>query len=272
MNNLSNISFYKKSNFAIAFFFLEKKKREALSIFYNFARYVDDIADSKKLPTNIKIEKLLEIKQRIDKIYSNIDLNDEFSKLRDIIKYYNIPKTCFDELINGMLYDCKDVDVKTMDELERYMYKVASVVGIAVLKISGYKGNNLYEIARYSGYAVQMTNILRDFYEDYNNNRIYIPKEHRIKILGSEKIDINDTDKIKKLIEFEKNINKNYYEISSKLIREYKTSSLFVSSLMKNIYKEILNEINFESIKKNHKISNYTRIKSLINSILEIYF
>ena len=266
-----NNNTYRKSNFSTAFFFLEKKRRKALSIYYNFARYVDDIADS-NIPKEIKIKKLLEIKNEFEKNYLGESKKIEINEVYEIINYYQIPSKCFLELIDGMLFDCGDVDIKTEKELENYMYKVAGVVGIAVLKICGYNDKNIEEIATYTGYAVQLTNIIRDFYQDYEIKRIYIPQTHRVKILGSEKIDINNHLKIKELLEYERNINRNYYKISSEIIKKNRSNILFVTSIMKNIYYEILENLNFESIKKNHKIYNWKKIKSFINSVKEIYF
>ena len=261
---------WKKSNFSTAFFFLNSERKQALSIFYNFSRYIDDIADS-DIPQELKIKKLTEIKDKINKIYLNNVYRDEITTIREIINRYKIPRSCFTKLIDGMLYDCGYVDIKTQKELEEYMYMVAGVVGIVVLKISGYDGKDANDIARYTGYAVQLTNIIRDFHEDFYRGRIYIPKEHRLQILGNEKIEIQDKTKIKKLLNFEKNIAQNYYEISSTLIRKNKTSSLFVSSIMKNIYLEVLKSIDFEKLEKNHKISTWKRMKSFIKSIVEIY-
>jgi phytoene synthase len=261
---------YKSSNFATSFLFLNSTKKKALSIFYNFARYVDDIADS-DIPHQQKIEKLIEIKEKIKEIYSKKE-NEKLKEIAYIIREFSLPSECFYELIDGMLYDCGDVDISSQQELEGYMYKVAGVVGISVLKICGYSGKNLEEIARYTGYAVQLTNIIRDFYEDYQKKRIYIPKEHRIKILKTEKINLYDLSKIKELLSFEKSIAQDYYKTSSRLIAKNREPSLFVSSLMKNIYYEVLEGLDFETIKKNHKISNYKKLKAIFNSLIEIYF
>jgi phytoene synthase len=263
---MNNIDKHRSSSFRTAFFFLNKKKKKALSVLYKYAREVDDIADSNK-PACEKIKELQEFKKRIELIYQN--KTNEPEDLLWLIKEFDIPKHCFDELIEGMLYDSGVVNISTLNELEEYMYRVAGVIGICILKISDYKGEDCQEIARYCGYALQLTNIIRDFYDDFKINRIYIPKEHRIKILRTEDIDIK-SERIKDLLRFEKEIARQYYRKAERLFNQNKSFSLFISAIMKNIYREILENMNFETERKNHKISNYKKIKAVLKALLEV--
>ncbi len=261
---------YKKSNFATAFFFLKKKQKEALSIIYQFSRIADDIADSKKEKEE-KIKELKLLREEIEKIYGGFEIEDEFFKvLKEVINNYKIEKYCFDELLNGMEKDINGIDFKNLNELEKYMYQVAGVVGIMVLDISGYDGKEKNEIAKYTGYALQLTNILRDIIEDTQNNRFYIPEEHRIRFLGSSEINFLSPG-FKNLFEFEKKLALNYYTLASDLFKKNKDKRLFVAAIMKNIYFEIFKMLDFVNLSKIHKISKYKKIKVLIRSFFETY-
>lgn len=258
---------YKKSNFRTAFLFLNREKRKALSLIYSFMREIDDTADKEKNKNSIII-----LRKKIEKIYSDLNLEDEFlSNLRNVVKRFDIPKYVFVKLIDGVEKDLIDVDIQTRRELEDYMFCVAGTVGISVLKIVEYKGNDLDEIATQTGFAVQMTNILRDLKEDLKINRNYIPKEERMKFFKSGEIDFN-SENFKDFFDFEKKLTFKYYENAENLFIKSKTFKLFIPALMKNIYFELLKQLDFELNPKNHKISNYKRFKAIIRSMIEIIF
>lgn len=258
---------YKKSNFKTAFMFLNKKQRDALSIIYSFMRLVDDIAD-----LNDKRMKLEILKNEIKNISTGKGPKTEFLKiLRDVMNEYKIPSDVFLKLIEGVEKDLSEVDIETRIELEEYMYCVASTAGICVLKIVGYDKLDLFEIAKQTGFAVQMTNILRDLKEDLRMKRNYIPKEERIKFFKSGEIDFR-SEKFKDFFDFEKRLTLNYYENAKTLFKKNKTYKLFVPAVMKNIYFELLQQLNFELNPKNHKISNWKRLKAVIKSMIEVIF
>ncbi len=62
----------------------------------------------------------------------------------------------------------------TFDELYRYCYLVASVVGLVCIKIFGYTDPRAEKFAEETGIAFQLTNILRDVQEDAERGRIYL--------------------------------------------------------------------------------------------------
>ena len=202
-----------------------------------------------------------------NRVFKNTD-GKLFYELKKVIEEFKIPEYVFTDLLKGIKKDRYPVDIKTMDELEEYMYCVAGTVGIAVLKIVNYDGNNTNEIARFTGYAVQMTNILRDIEEDLRMKRIYIPLEHRLIITKSFEIDIS-SDCFKNLFEFEKNIAISYYKKADEFFRINKSPKLLVPAIMKNIYRELLYTLDFNSIKKNHKISNYKKARAILKSFME---
>jgi len=65
----------------------------------------------------------------------------------------------------------------TFVELSQYCYGVAATVGLMYMSIVGYQSNEAVPYAVKMGVALQMTNILRDVAEDWQNNRLYLPRQ-----------------------------------------------------------------------------------------------
>jgi phytoene synthase len=63
----------------------------------------------------------------------------------------------------------------TFEDLYRYCYLVASVVGLVCIRIFGYTDPQAEKLAEETGIAFQLTNILRDVKEDVERGRIYLP-------------------------------------------------------------------------------------------------
>lgn len=67
------------------------------------------------------------------------------------------------------------------DELAGYCYRVAGIVGLICLDIWGLKPETdralARELAAKRGLAFQLTNILRDYGEDFDRGRVYLPLE-----------------------------------------------------------------------------------------------
>ena len=63
----------------------------------------------------------------------------------------------------------------TFDDLYRYCYLVASVVGLVCIRIFGYSDPRAENLAEETGVAFQLTNILRDVKEDVERGRVYLP-------------------------------------------------------------------------------------------------
>ncbi len=72
-------------------------------------------------------------------------------------------------------------DFQTRDDLTKYCHAVASTAGVACVGIWGLEDPSKRELARAlavrRGVAFQLTNILRDFAEDFASMRVYIPAE-----------------------------------------------------------------------------------------------
>ena len=164
---------YTKSSFGPAFLFLTGRQRRALAHYYAFCRLADDIADepNRANPT----AELNALAQEIEFIYVGAPQTDWGVQLKADVQYFNIPKDRFTLLIEGMRADLAKKRYATFEELDWYLYRVAVIVGKATLDILNIKGAQADELAYDLGCAVQLTNIIRDVYDDAHLGRVYLP-------------------------------------------------------------------------------------------------
>lgn len=84
------------------------------------------------------------------------------------------------ELVEGMRMDLAmdrgGLRYQTFEDLRLFCYRVASVVGLMMMHVIGFRGE-ARERAIELGIALQLTNILRDIGEDLRRGRVYLPLE-----------------------------------------------------------------------------------------------
>lgn len=164
------------SNLALAFVLLPKDRRDAMASLYAFCREVDDVADEDSIPIEQRQKDLDKWRTDIATACSNgapeLTVNRE---LQPFVQKYKMPLDLFEELIRGMEMDLSIKRYETLADLEKYCYRVASVVGLLSIRIFGYKNAACKEYAYHLGLALQLTNILRDVRVDAERDRIYLP-------------------------------------------------------------------------------------------------
>jgi 15-cis-phytoene synthase len=168
-------------NFYYAFVALPEERRNAICAIYAFMRKADDLADDESLPHEERRRQLdawLAAWHAAAQGESTDDL--VFVAVCDATQRFAIPLSLLDELVAGTTMDVKPAGSEpdtyaTFDELYRYCYLVASVVGLVCIRIFGYSDPAAEKLAEETGIAFQLTNILRDVAEDAGRNRIYLP-------------------------------------------------------------------------------------------------
>lgn len=166
---------YKKSSFGPAFFFLGKERKQALACYYAFCRLMDDIADE---PHYKDKPKELDFWQaEIENVYAGEAQTALGRDLQIYVRKFSIPKDRFLLIIEGMRADAAGQTYPTLQALEWYLYRVASAVGLACMDIVGVKSKKAEPVAREMGYGVQLTNIIRDVWEDAAMGRVYLPDD-----------------------------------------------------------------------------------------------
>ncbi|WIF88474.2 phytoene/squalene synthase family protein [Acholeplasma laidlawii] len=153
-----------------------KQDRQAIYAIYAYCRVVDDAIDEYK---DIDLLNSYESKL-MDMIKGDTPTDFIFRSLNEVIKHY-YPKAYdfkpYFDLIEGQRQDFLFTQPKTLDDLLKYCYHVAGVVGEMLSYVLAPKSviGELKLVARNLGEAMQITNILRDIGEDRKRKRIYIP-------------------------------------------------------------------------------------------------
>lgn len=164
-------------NFYWGFISLGYHERMAIYALYNFARQVDDEADSVGID-NLP-ERLAAHRERITRAVRG-DYGDDLilRVLSEAIERYSIPEGELQMLIDGVEMDFTHARYATFEDLRDYCTLVASVVGRMCVRIFGFSDPAALQRADDLGTALQLTNILRDVREDaVEMKRIYLPQE-----------------------------------------------------------------------------------------------
>jgi phytoene synthase len=169
-------------NFYYAFVALPEPRRNAICAIYAFMRKADDLADDESVPMDERRARLNAWMAAWRAACAGGATNDAvFVAVRDATVRFQIPLTLLDELVAGVTMDLDAGDgiapdtYATFEDLYRYCYLVASVVGLVCIRIFGYSDARAEKLAEETGIAFQLTNILRDVAEDAERNRVYLP-------------------------------------------------------------------------------------------------
>ena len=165
-------------NFYYSFLLLSKPERDAMCAIYAFMRYCDDLSDG---PDTATLGAMQKWREELDAaLQGKYGPNPCWPAFHDAVRRYKIPSEYFHSMIDGVSSDLKPRDIQTFDELYRYCYQVASVVGLTITHIFGYESPQALVLAEKCGVAFQLTNIIRDVKEDQQKGRVYLPTSIRI--------------------------------------------------------------------------------------------
>lgn len=167
--------------FYLAARLLPPPKRQAIEALYAFARTMDDIVDEHPNASKALADKLAQM-GTISAMQDPV-----LRAWNDTCTRYAIPGQLVDDLIAGITMDLEPRRYASLMDLKLYCYRVASVIGLVSMHIIGHTpGAEPYAIQL--GYALQLTNILRDIGEDAARGRLYLPLE------DLERFGVRETD------------------------------------------------------------------------------
>lgn len=167
---------------------LPKKSREATHVLYAWLRIPDDWVDDIELSPETKKELLRDWRTRWqDAPKTSAATHPILRAAAWVFNEYRFPDSWSHAFLSAMEQDITQDEYETYDDLVHYMHGSAGVVGQMMSKIIGCDPRAL-PYAELNGYAMQLTNFLRDVGEDYQSrNRIYLPKEDRLRYGVTEK-------------------------------------------------------------------------------------
>jgi 15-cis-phytoene synthase len=172
------ITWTQARNFAYGIRLLPAPKRRGLAVIYAFARRIDDIGDG-TMPSQDKITALEDARLALSDLSAAGGQDPVLLALADVERNFPIPIGAFGELIDGCIADVRGTSYGTFEDLLHYCRCVAGSIGRLSLGIYGTSGDAelAARLADSLGVALQLTNILRDVREDYQNGRVYLPSE-----------------------------------------------------------------------------------------------
>lgn len=181
------------SNFYRAFDFLRLDRRRAMTALYAFSRLADDATDDESDPK--ASDQRWQAEDWVQWI-EGLDQNPSPNRLEpleairlalaDSVERFAIPKELLKQIVLGVDQDSRPQSIEHYDQLQSYMYRVASAVGLSCMAIWSTKGVPLagtseHRMAVDCGHAFQLTNILRDLVEDAQRGRMYLAQEDLVR-------------------------------------------------------------------------------------------
>ncbi len=171
MSDYSNVIKNHGKSFFWASWFLDKTTAKKLFAVYAFCRKYDDLVDKPK--------KNAKAKDELSKIISKNNkkkIKDIFIEFKDFDNNLQPRQDIINEFLKGHLGDLDFKQPEDHNQLLKYCYRVAGVVGLMICDVLNIQDKKLRYFAIDFGIAMQLTNICRDIKEDAQINRIYIPK------------------------------------------------------------------------------------------------
>lgn len=159
---------------------------------------------------------------------------------------YPIQQADLDAMIHGQLADQTKTTYQNFDELYRYCYNVASVVGMVCISVWGYRGGDATRtLAEKRGIAFQLTNILRDLVEDAQRGRVYLPADELAQFgCTAEQLTRRQADdNFDKLMRFQIQRARDYYQQADTLEQQLEPDCRAASSALNRIYRGLLEQI-----------------------------
>jgi phytoene synthase len=232
------------SSFYYSFLFLPPERRRAITALYAFCREVDDVVDETSDP-QLAATKLAWWRLEVANLFAEKPQHPVTKALSACKNEFSITAERLNEIIDGMEMDLTQTRYLDWPGLERYCYRVASVVGLLAAGIFGYRDARTLEYARNLGIAFQLTNIIRDVGEDARKNRIYLPMDDLKKfgVPASDILNAKETEDFRKLLAFEASRAKQFYEKAFQSLAPVDRRAQRPGLIMAAIYRALLEEI-----------------------------
>ena len=273
-------------NFYYGFLVLPKNKRRALCAVYAFMRRCDDIADDPSLPVRDRRQKLDVWLDAFHAAQAGHPTDDPILlALTDAQRRFGIPAGLLDALAFGTAMDVEEdseqptnsglqVQYRSFEDLERYCYNVASVVGLVCIRIFGYNKPDAEPLAERCGLAFQLTNIIRDVKEDAALGRVYLPGKDLAEfgISATEIASTVDPARIRPLLALQAQRAFENYRAAEDLIPLIDEDSQPALWVLVTIYRGLLEKIvrlNYDVFTRRVSLSVWEKLKILSRGFLQ---
>ena len=153
--------------------------RDPAYAIYGFCRLADDDVDLRVGGS----EPIARLRRRLDALYDGRPLDHASDRaLADVVAFYDLPRTLFDALLEGLEWDDMGRRYDSIEDLHAYAARVASAVGAIMTCLMGRRAPGTLARACDLGVAMQLTNIARDVGEDARAGRLYLPRNWLLEV------------------------------------------------------------------------------------------
>jgi len=232
------------TSFYYSFLALPADKRNAIVAVWDFCRAVDDAVDEPgdRDPASALAQWRIELAR----LYGGGEPQTPQGKhLAPFIAAFGLPRSGFEDLIDGVAMDLQCNRYDTFEELRQYCLRVASAVGLICVEIFGYRYLQTRDYAIDLGIALQLTNIIRDVAPDLQRDRVYIPVED-LQRFGCTEDDLRAgvvTGKVQRLLAFQVERARRFYRKADTVLPRHDERRLVAARIMGAIYFELLRSI-----------------------------
>ncbi|CAN5780269.1 presqualene diphosphate synthase HpnD [soil metagenome] len=158
-------------------------RRSAVYSIYAWMRFGDDQVDEPTSPAqkHAALARFAALTERV--LAGELPDGEPFwAAFAATLRSYPIEHAHIRAMLAGLEADIEHGGYATIEDLESYCYHVASTVGLVCVAIWGFRAGvtlaqvrEAGDLALRRGKAFQLTNILRDFAEDFDQGRVYLP-------------------------------------------------------------------------------------------------
>ncbi len=273
------------SNFYYAFITLPPEKRNAVYAGYSFCRLADDVVDEGEYgdQTGAVLDSL---EAHLAAAYAgdfsvngassaNVEgpiINEATSELwlalGDTLHKYPIDQQHLLDVVEGCRRDFNGATYETFDDLVEYCKLVASATGLALIEVFGYEDERAVEYAVDLGFALQLTNILRDITEDLEIGRVYLPADELAEY-GVTIDDLRDkriTPEFTRFMKFQVERARKYLVSGVRLFPLLDKQSRQCPETMTYVYEILLDQIEkhgYDTLNHRASLSKFQKIKLL---------
>jgi phytoene synthase len=206
-------------NFPVASLLLPAAMRPHIAAIYAFARAADDVADegdrppaqrlalledwgsrltacaggepvarssSESRPSTVLEAALSQSKGRVP----SLDSDAVFLALRNTIRSRALPVGLFEDLLSAFRQDVVTRRYASWAEVMDYCRRSANPIGRLVLRVAGHADERLDRASDAVCTALQLTNFWQDLERDWQNGRLYVPRDD-VERFGAREADLD---------------------------------------------------------------------------------
>jgi 15-cis-phytoene synthase len=227
-------------------------QRSAMFVIYAWMRAADDLADATGFESEERIRRIAAFREATDRALEGRAVDgapgaaaEVWQGLSWVASRHSLSARDFHDMLDGQLSDVGEATYEDWDSLRAFCYRVASTVGLVCIRVWGYTGEEAPGLAVDRGIAFQLTNILRDFREDYDMGRVYLPADEmrRMELTARDLRDWSKPDLCAEFIRAQCARAEQYYRRSQPLDRLVTPSCRPTLWAMTEIYHGLLERI-----------------------------